>query len=47
VQLALNKEALFEQRLQPRWPPVVLVIRASRTLLKKNENLNETQKAEE
>jgi len=35
VQLALNKEALFEQRLQPRWPPVVRVIRASRTLLKK------------
>lgn len=32
VQLALNKEALFEQRLQPWRPPAsVLIIRASST----------------
>lgn len=37
VKLALNEEALFQQRLQPRRPPVVLVIGASRTLFEKSK----------
>ena len=33
VHLALNEESLFQQRLQPRRPPLLLLVRASRTLL--------------
>lgn len=36
VKLALNKEVLFQQRLQPWWPPVVIFFRSSSTLFKIN-----------
>jgi len=42
MQLALNKETLFEQRFQPWWPPVFLIIRSSSTLQKIYQILNQT-----
>lgn len=38
--LALNKEALFQQRLQPWRPPVVLLIRTSSTLFKSQSRIS-------
>lgn len=38
--LALNKEALFQQRLQPWRPPVVLLIRTSSTLFRSQSSIS-------